>query len=155
MSTIVLVVEGVLAGKSDDIDLSQTQADPAVLQLYAGLARAGRLLLASTQERRLLDHWCRLNGLTAHQGVTALDERTIIRLRAAGEDVALYVDHDGQRAAIALRNGVHAMLYTKPSFARASHNPTVAQLRRPFSEVLAEAQGQREARAQPVVGVDD
>lgn len=153
-STIVIALEGVLAGKDDDIELTQTQLDPVGHLLYASLGRS-RLVLATKQERRFVDHWCRLNGLSAHAMITMLDDHTVQRLRGAGEVIDLYIDHDGDRAAAALKNGVPVMLFSRPLYARASHRPDLPPLQRPWAEVVREAQTQRAARARPIVGVDD
>lgn len=151
-STIIMALEGVLAGRDDDVDLAQTQLDPVGHLLYASFARS-RLLLATVLERRLVDHWCRINGLTTHQQLIRLDERTILSARGAGETVDLYIDHNGDRAAAALRNGVAAMVFTRPLYARASHRPDLPQLRRPWDQVVRESQAQRAAR-KPVLSDD-
>lgn len=153
-NTVIMALEGVLAGKDDDIELTQTQLDPVGHLLYASLARS-RLVLATKQERRLVDHWCRLNGLQSHSGITFLDDRTIMRARSAGEVVDLYIDHDGDRAAAALRNGVTTIVFSRPLYARAGHRPDLPQLRRPWAEVVRESQAQREARARVSVPDDD
>lgn len=153
-NTVVISLEGVLAGKDDDVELTQCQLDPVGHLLYASLARS-RVVLATRQERRLVDHWCRLNGLNAHAAVTALDERTVLRLRGAGEVIDLYIDHDGDRAAAALKNGVPVMLFSRPLYARASHRPDLPPLQRPWAEVVREAQAQRAARARVSVPDDD
>lgn len=149
-----MALEGVLAGRDDDIELSQAQLEPAGHLLYASLART-RLVLATRQERRLVDHWCRLNGLQSHASIVFLDDRTIQRARGAGEVIDLYIDHDGARTASALRNGVPILLFSRPLYARASHRPDLPQLQRPWAEVVAESQAQREARARVTVPADD
>lgn len=155
MSTTVLVVEGVLAGRDDDADLAREAPDDLAQHLYSSMSRVGRLVLASRVDRRLVEHWCRVHGFTAHGGVTALSSRTVTALRAQGEDVALYVDHDGERAAAVLKSGVPTMLFAKPLYARAAHRPSgMPQLARPFAAVLAEARLQRADRALPVLEDD-
>lgn len=144
-STVIMALEGVLAGRDDDIDLAQTQLDPVGHLLYASLGRS-RLLLATRLERRLVEHWCRINGLVVHDGIVPLDDRTVLRARGAGETVDLYIDHDGDRAAASLRNGCATMLFSRPLYARASHRPDLPQLKRPWAQVVRESQAQRAAR---------
>lgn len=153
-STVVLVLEGILAGRDDDVDLTQAQLDPVGHLMYASFGRS-RLLLATALDRRFVDHWCRLNGLTVHSAVWALDERIITRMRAAGETPELYIDHHGERAAAALRNGVQTMLFTRPLYARAGHRPDLAQLQRPWAEMVRESQAQRAARGRVVMDDGD
>ncbi len=144
--TVVMVLEGILAGRDDDVELTQTQLDPLGHLLYASLSRS-RVVLATKLDRRFVEHWCRLNNLATHASITSLDDRTVLRLRAAGEAVDLYIDHDGERAATALRNGVPTMLFTRPLYARAGHRPDLAQLQRPWAEIVQESQAQRAAMA--------
>lgn len=155
MNTVVIALEGVLAIGDD---LINAQVDDAAKLVYATFAARSRLLLATTMERRLVEHWCRLQGMTHHQGLTALDERVVGRLRAAGEVVDLYIDSDGDRAAAALRHGVPTMLFSRPLYARASHRPDLARTLtkpRPWAQVVAESRAQREARTIPLGGEDD
>lgn len=149
--TIVMALEGVLAGRSDDIDLTQEQVDPMALVLYNGLSRFNKVLLATNYERPKVDHWCRIYGLTLHQGVDRLDERTVRRLRAAGFAPDLYIDHDGARVAAALREGVATMLHTRPLYARPGHRPDLVTtgLQKNWGQIVAESQAQRSARALP------
>lgn len=156
MSTVVLVVEGVLAGRDDDVELAQTPPETAALQLYgAMLAMAGRLVLASNLDRRLLQHWLRAAGMSGYASIVPLGESTVTKLRSTGENVSLYVDHDGERTAYALRSGVPTLLYARPLYARAGHRPDLPQLRRPWAEVIAESRAQREARKAPVLTVEE
>lgn len=150
--TIVMALEGVLAGREDDIDLAQEQLDPVGFVLYAGMSRHNRVILATRLERRLVDHWCRINGLATHQGVDPLDDRTIRRLRAAGFSPDLYIDAHPERAATALRNGVPTMLFTRPLYARAGHRPDMdtTSLQKPWNQIVKESRAQRAARAIPV-----
>jgi len=146
-----MAVEGVLAGRDDDVELNATGIDHDALRLYAGLASTGRLVLATKLDPRLVDHWCRINGLGKHQHIVPLDSRTVTRARSSGDDLTLYIDHDGDRVAAALQQGVPTLLFSKPLYARQGHRPDLPQLRRPFAAVLSEARAQREARALPVI----
>lgn len=155
--TIVLALEGVLAGRDDDVDLAQTQLEPLGHTLYASLSKHNRLILATNLERRLVDHWCRINGLTTHQGVDRLDQRVVRRLRAAGFSPELYIDADGERTAAALRDGVPVMLYTRPLYARVGFRPdiTTTGLQKNWGQIVAESTAQRAARALPAPADDD
>lgn len=158
MNTVVMALEGVLAGRDDDVELAEVGLEDTGRLLYASLARAGRLVLATRIDRRLVDHWCRLHGLSAHQGFTGLDDRTVSRMRAAGEVVDLYIDADGDRAAAALRHGVPTMLFTRPLYARAGHRPDLARSLtkpRPWATVVAEARAQQSARTIPITQEED
>lgn len=155
LGTVVLTLEGVLGGKDDDVDLTTTSLDPLGHALYIGLSKVSRLVIASAVERRFVEHWLRLNYLSSHQAVTALDDRLVARLRAGGENVELVIDANAERAAASLRNGVPTMLFTRPLYARAGHRPDLPQLQRPWAEVVAESQRQRAARALPVPSDDD
>lgn len=153
MNTVVIALEGVLAVGGDDMDLVNAQVDDAGRLLYATFAARARLLLATRQERRLVDHWCRLQGMTHHQGLVALDDRVVGRLRAAGEVLDLYIDADGDRAAAALRHGVPTLLFSRPLFARMGHRPDLARTLtkpRPWATLVAEARAQREAKTIPL-----
>lgn len=148
MSAIVIALEGVLAGRPDeDVDLLHSQLEPTGALLYGSLARAGKLVLATNQPRRLVDHWCRTNGVHGYSSVVPLNERAVIALRAGGENVTLYIDADPARAAAALRNGVPTLLFSRPLYARASHRPDLPQLKRPWAELVAESKAQRSARS--------
>lgn len=153
-TTVVLALEGVLAGKDDDVVLTQTQLESTGHVLYACMARAGRLVLATNLDRRLVDHWCSINGLTGHSAITALDDRVVRRLRAAGEAPTLYIDANPERAAAALRDGVATMLFAQPLYARQSHRPDLGQPSRQWATIVAESQAQRAARARPVLQDD-
>lgn len=146
--TVVIALEGVLAGRDDDVDLTRTMLDPVGRALYNGLANSSRLILATAIPRRLVTHWCRTVGLAAHLDVTALDEGVVGRLRTGGDNPTLYIDTSQDRCAAAIRDGVPALLYTRPLFARASHRPDLvgARLPRPWGEITNEEQSQRKAR---------
>jgi len=147
MSTTVMALEGVLCGRHDEpVDLVTEQPVPAALALFHGLQRTGKIVLASSQERRLVEHWCRNNGISGYASVVPLNERSVTSLRANGEDVGLYIDADPERAAGALRHGVPTLLFTRPLYARAGHRPDLPQLQRPWASVVAEAKAQRSAR---------
>jgi hypothetical protein len=152
-----MALEGVLAGRDDDVELVQEQLDPVGSILYASLSRHNRVILATRQERRLVDHWCRINGLVAHQGVEPLGDSTVRRLRAAGFSPDLYIDANPERAATALKHGVPVMLFTRPLYSRAGHRPDIVTtgLQKPWAQVVAESQAQRAARALPVHGDDE
>ena len=154
-ATVVIALEGVLAGKDDDVNLAQSQLEPTGHVLYACMAKAGRLVLASNIDRRLVDHWCAINGLTGHAAFTSLDDRIVRRLRAAGEAPTLYIDANPDRAAAALRDGVATMLFARPLYARQSHRPDLGQPSRQWAQIVAESQAQRAARNTPVLSPDD
>lgn len=157
MMTIVMALEGVLVGRDDDIDLVQEQLDPVGFTLYAGLSRHNRVILATKQDRRMVDHWCRLNGLSTHQGIDPLDDHTVRRLRAAGFTPELYIDANPERAAAALRNGVQTMMFTRPLYSRVSHRPDMdtTALQKPWGQIVAESKAQRAARALPLPDEED
>jgi hypothetical protein len=148
MDTAVVALEGVLAGRDDAVNLSQTALDPTGGMMYAGLAASTRLVVATAVDRRLAQHWCRVQGLTAHIDLTALDERIISRMRASGDSPMLYVDANPDRVAAALRDGVPAMLFSRPMFARAEHRADLTGDRLPkeWAEITAEHQAQQSAR---------
>lgn len=155
MNTVVIALEGVLARGEDIVT---AQVDDAAKILYATFAASSRLLLATGYERRLVDHWCRLQGMTHHQGLTGLDERVVGRLRAAGEVVDLYIDADGDRAAAALRHGVPTMLFSRPLFARAGHRPDLARTLtkpKPWAQLVAETRAQSQAKTITVTEEDE
>ena len=154
--TIAMVVEGVLAGRDDDCELAQAMCEPLGQSLYTSFARTARLVLLTTFERRLADHWLRMNGLQLHAGVYPLDGGTIRRLRAAGETPDLYVDHDSERGAAAVREGVPTMLLVRPLYARAGfHRAELPGLQRPWAAAIGEQAAQREQRARPVFDDND
>lgn len=155
MNTVIIALEGVLAGQDDDAELSTTQINPVGQLLYASLARVSRLVLATNLERRFVDHWCRIQGLSAHQGLSLLDDKTIQRARAAGEVIDLYIDHSGDRCAAALRHGVPVLVFSRPLYARAGHRPDLPQLKRPWADVVRESQAQRAARSSVSVVDED
>lgn len=150
-STVVLALEGVLAGDDDDVELSQASLNPVGGLLYNSFGRTSRLVLATNLERRLVDHWCRINGLSLHAAIERLDDRTVRRLRAAGEVLDLYIDSNEERTAQALRSGVPTLFLAKPLYARAGHRPDLGTPPlRPWRQIVAEAGAQRAARALPV-----
>jgi hypothetical protein len=155
LATVVLPLEGVLAGRDDDIDLTTEGLNPLGHALYLGLARVSRLVLATKLDRRFVDHWCRVHFIAAHQAVTPLDSKLVQRLRAAGENLELYVDHDAERAANVLQQGVPTMLFTRPLYARAGHRPDLPQLQKPWAAIVAESRAQHVARAQPVTTLEE
>lgn len=152
-STVVIALEGVLCGKDDHAQLTQEPLQPLAHLLYASFARTSRLVLATNNDRLLVEHWCRQFGLGSHQSLTPLDERTVLRLRAGGDNVELYIDSNADRAAAAVRNGVATMLFQAPLFARAGHRPDIVQRTKPWAQVVEESRAQRAAR--PPVSVDD
>ena len=154
--TIAMVIEGVLAGRDDDVELSQSLCEPLGQSLYVAFARSARLILLTALERRLADHWLRMNSLQQHAGIYPLDERAIRRLRAAGETPDLYVDHFSERVAEAVREGVPTMLFVRPLYARAGFQRTdLPGLQRPWAAVVGEQAAQREQRARPVFDPDN
>lgn len=146
--TIVLALEGVLAGRDDDVDLASTMLDPVGSLLYSGLAASSRLILATSLDRRMVAHWCRTVGLAAHLDTTALDTKVVGRLRAGGDNPILYIDSNPERVAAAMRDGVPSMLFSRPLFARAGHRPDLVgeRLPRPWSEITHEASTQQAVR---------
>jgi hypothetical protein len=148
MDTAVVALEGVLAGRDDAVNLSQTALDPTGGMMYAGLAASTRLVVATAVDRRLAQHWCRIQGLTGHMDLTALDERTIKRMRASGDNPRLYIDANPDRVAAALRDGVPALLFSRPMFARADHRADLSGERLPkeWAEVTREQKAQQRAR---------
>jgi hypothetical protein len=154
-TTFVMVLEGVIAGRDDDIELSQAMCDPMGQALYLALARVGRVVLCTKQNRSLVDHWCSVNGMRNHAAVYPLDAQIIRRMRAAGETPDLYIDWHSERAAQAVKDGVQTMLYVKPMFARAGFQRSdLPGLQRPFAAIIAEQAAQREARSRPIVDDD-
>lgn len=155
-TTTVIALEGVLAGRPEElVDLTQTPLEATGFGLYVALGTTSKLVLATNLDRRLVAHWCRVNGLTAHSTTISLDERAVIQLRANGENVGLYVDSDAERAATALRNGVPTLLFTRPLFARAGFRPDLPQLQKPWAQLVAESKAQRAARVSPLATAGD
>lgn len=146
--TVVLCLEGVLAGTNDTINLAQTMLDPTGLLLYTGLAQSSRLILATALDRRMVAHWCRSVGLTAHMDTCGLDTKVIGRLRSGGDNPTLYIDANQERVAAALQDGVTALLFTRSLFARASHRPDLvgSRLPRPWHQIQNEYRAQEVAR---------
>lgn len=146
--TVVLCLEGVLAGTDDTVNLAQTMLDPTGALLYTGLAQSSRLILATALDRRMVGHWCRTVGLTAHMDTCGLDTKTIGRLRSGGDNPTLYIDANQERVAAALQDGVASMLFTRSLFARASHRPDLvgSRLPRPWNQIQNEFRAQEVAR---------
>lgn len=150
--TVVMVLEGVLAGRDDEAELTQTQLDPTGHLMYASFSRS-RLLLATRQDRRFVDHWCRLNLLNQHAGIVMLDDKLIQRMRASGDTPDLYIDHDGQRCGAAIRAGVNSLLFTRPVMVRAGAKPTsLPPLQRTWAQAVRESQASRQ---RPVLDDDE
>lgn len=149
-TTVVLVLEGVLAGRDDEVELTQSQLDPVGHLLYASFGRS-RLLLATRLDRRFVDHWCRLNMLNQHAGIVPLDDKLIQRMMASGDKPELYIDHDGQRCAVAIRSGVNSLLFTRPLYATVTPGASsLPGLQRPWADAVRESQAQRAKRRVPV-----
>lgn len=148
--TVLVVIEGVLADDQDD-DLLRAQPIEAGFKLFAGLQRAGvKLVICSRYPRETVQLWL-MHGSSYTIPYTPIEhvDGALPRLRAAGNDVLLYIDSDGDRCVEALREGVTTMLFAKPMFARLSHRldvlPEVTGLRRAWSDMANEMGAQKQS----------
>jgi hypothetical protein len=157
--TYVMVLEGVLVGIDDRADLRREAPDVLGQSIYRSLSAGGRLVLATRTDRRVVEHWLRLYNLGAHGGVETLSATLVDRLRASGEDPTLYVDHDGERAAGWMAQGVAVAVVARPLYARLQHRPDISggdgHVPRPWTAIAAEQRSQNALRERPVLDLDE
>lgn len=155
-TTIVMTLEGILAGRDDDVRLQSALVEPLGRAMYTSFASVARVVLLTKSDRRLADHWLASNGMTQHAAVYPLTDHAVPRLRASGETPDLYLDHHPERAAHALKDGCNTMLLAKPLISRSGFQRSdLPGLQRPFAAIMAEQGVQQEVRSRPVWDEDE
>lgn len=154
--TVAMTLEGVLAGRDDDIQLAQAMCEPLGKSLFVALATTARMVLLTNQDRRLAEHWLAHNGCTQYSALLPLTDGIVRRLRAGGETPDLYIDWSPSRCAQAVKDGVVTMLHARPLYARSGFQRTgLPGLQRPFAQVERELAAQKDQRSRPVYDEDE
>lgn len=136
----LLSLDGVLRSPTGDVIA-------AGIVTYRAFKAVGRVILATSLERRQADAWCLTNNLMDHDdlidGTVALDPDEPLRFRQlsiarARGAVDIYIDADPAYVAEGLRRGMTSLLFSQPSYARPEFRPDAPRGIRPWEELIAE-----------------
>lgn len=154
MRTVAIALEDVLR-KPLDVEAQ----DFAASLLFASLVDTFRVVVLGTADPEKDKHFLGVNGMTryakieplrAEDGPTLLDQRVgqLRRLRYTGFNFAFVVIPDPALAEVLYRENVPVLLYLHPEYSPSGYRPAT----RPWSDLVAEVEFRRTARAENMEG---
>jgi hypothetical protein len=138
LATAIVALEGVLKTEIG-------APIPEGIKLYRILAEHYRVIIASDMDPHLTEHWLRSNLIVGYGDIydnryffegQDLRARQLAIAKAQGK-VDLFIDSDADRVAMALANGVTAILFASPKFVRTTRE------QKSWDEVSSEVERQR------------
>lgn len=151
MSAVLITIDGVLRSQQ-----GATIMDG--LLVYSALSEAyDVMLLADVIDLEMTERWLKVNGFRNHnkvyprapEYVSDTDSRImqVGTVRAAGHSIAFVLDPSVEVAERLLRISVPTMLFLQPKYVAAASRPDYDGSPRPWDELVAEVELQREARS--------
>lgn len=143
--TVLIACEGVLR---DNVGTPI----PEGISLYAMLCQGYRVTLCLDSPLPQVEHWLRVNGLDRHDHVidtsvayagTDLRDRQIAVERTLSR-VDMLLDPSPERVASGMRHGIPSLLFAHPRYARPEFRPDLTRKVRPWEEIAAEIDAQKE-----------